>query len=115
MVIPGSQITNMVGTSYMVTVTVSNFLGAVSSATWSFTKKGLGITPVVTLPSGNAVSFKIADGVKVPLALAATSVCSDKKVGCCAMDLMLVKVVYICYGHAAMANVKCYKPLAVCS
>lgn len=80
LIIPGSQIVNMPGTDYTIQVTVKNFLGATNSKSWAFTKKISADTPVVSIPSGLTISYKIADGFKVPVALSASSVCGNQQV-----------------------------------
>lgn len=82
LVIPGSQIANMPGTNaYTVKVTIRNFLGAVDDKSLTFSKKSAGVAPAIALPLGASVSYKITEGMKVPVALAAASVCANQQVG----------------------------------
>eukprot|EP00878_Enallax_costatus_P039095 GHUV01044620.1.p1 GENE.GHUV01044620.1~~GHUV01044620.1.p1 ORF type:complete len:440 (+),score=59.52 GHUV01044620.1:784-2103(+) len=79
LVLPGSDNLNLAEGTYTISVTFTNFLGVTSApATWQFTRVAGGSTPVVTLPTD--LSYRIAEGFKVPVTLMVASVCANQKV-----------------------------------
>jgi hypothetical protein len=63
-------------------VTATNFLGAASSRSITFSKKGAGEAPTVSIVGGQQQDFKVAEGIRVSSQLLAKSVCAGKQVRC---------------------------------
>ncbi|KAF8061401.1 hypothetical protein HT031_004492 [Scenedesmus sp. PABB004] len=80
-ILPGSALAELKGSSFTLSVTVTSALGATATATHTFTKRASGAAPVVTSVSASpTIYFRKAEGVKVPVQLAAASVCAGSSV-----------------------------------
>ena len=96
LVIPGSSLLQLSGSSYTVTVTLTTFLNATASASWTWDMQASGAAPVIVPlvnideDGGRVVPFRAADGVKVPLQLMAASVCAGSQVRACSAAVLSV-------------------------
>jgi hypothetical protein len=80
LVITAANILTLPNADYTLQVTATNFLGAAHSSSLTFTKKGAGEAPTVSIVGGQQQDFKIADGIRVSSQLLAKSVCAGKQV-----------------------------------
>jgi hypothetical protein len=82
LVITAASILMLPNADYTLQVSATNFLGAVSSRNITFSKKGAGEAPTVSIVGGQQQDFKLADGIRVSSQLLAKSVCAGKQVRC---------------------------------
>lgn len=80
LVITAASILLLPNGDYTLQVAASNFLGAASSRNITFSKKGAGEAPTVSIVGGQQQDFKLADGIRVSSQLLAKSVCAGKQV-----------------------------------
>ncbi len=73
--LPASDLPSLTDGQHTLRVTVTNFLGAYSSAEATFTKAPAGTAPVIGIVGDRVQQFYIAQGVRLSSALVAESVC----------------------------------------
>jgi hypothetical protein len=80
LVIPASSLGDLPDGTYSLTVTAYSWLGTSTSTTYSFTKRGPGEVPSVSVAGGDRQSFLISSLMKIATVLAPKSVCKGKQV-----------------------------------